>query len=182
MFPLNWSCELSFQIANTAAHQQEHEEEDMLILLANINATVLETGIDQSSNNNILGKGRRCERGKESLLGDTNVDSNEEHKSKKKMIHRDLERQRRPEMAQLYSSLRSLVLIEGIKSFAAGHHIAANVRSKQSNGCPEALKVCIDLRSCCDEKRDGVIPSRSGSDSLLHCNQIAKDEIIPIFP
>ncbi|GAB4826017.1 hypothetical protein Ancab_008885 [Ancistrocladus abbreviatus] len=117
MFPLNQSGELSFQISNAADQQEEEEDQDLQMLLANINASGLEGGSNIQRGNNNLRKGGRGKRGNQSLLGGANLDNNvdEEFIKQKKKIHRDIERQRRQEMAKLHSSLRSLLPPENIK-------------------------------------------------------------------
>ncbi|GMH09063.1 hypothetical protein Nepgr_010903 [Nepenthes gracilis] len=104
MFPLDQNGELSFQISNDS-YQQRQEEEDLMFLE---NMSHVE-GINLA---NSIAHGH-CRRGKKSVADDSK--SNNDDYNKRKIIHRDIERKRRQEMANRYTFLRSILPLEYIK-------------------------------------------------------------------
>ncbi|KAJ4829746.1 hypothetical protein Tsubulata_043741 [Turnera subulata] len=108
MFPLHQGNELCFKISSNP-----HEEHKILQDLMLTHASVGTASTDIA--NNYMGKGRRRKlipvENNKVMAKDDNSTSN----NKKKILHRNIERQRRQEMATLYTSLRSLLPLEYIK-------------------------------------------------------------------
>ncbi|KAK9292886.1 hypothetical protein L1049_020867 [Liquidambar formosana] len=101
MFPLHQGDELLFKISSTT-HQQHTIQKDL---------TLDHAALDGSKLTNNMGKSQRPK----SLVTRGGKDDNTSDNYKKKMMHRDIERQRRQEMASLYGSLRSQLPLEYIK-------------------------------------------------------------------
>ncbi|XP_057996213.1 transcription factor bHLH126-like [Hevea brasiliensis] len=100
MFPLHQGNELCFQISSNAPHKIPQD-----IILPH---PVLYGSPDLTDD---LGKSRR----RKSISMDNDETARDNGNNKKKLLHRDIERQRRQEMATLYASLRSLLPLEHIK-------------------------------------------------------------------
>ncbi|PRQ59968.1 putative transcription factor bHLH family [Rosa chinensis] len=109
MFPLHQGNKLVFQISSSNPHHQNSSEDRILGYASpdGCSSTVL-------SNNNNMGKSRRRKL-VVAALDQTIIENSKDNKKKKMMIHRENERQRRQEMATLYSRLRSLLPLEFIK-------------------------------------------------------------------
>ncbi|CAJ1952572.1 unnamed protein product [Sphenostylis stenocarpa] len=102
MFPLQRGNELVIEFSNSP-HQQQHKISQDLILddYASLDVNVSDKNFPRSQPKNLFYEANK-----------KNHDSNEH---KKKMIHKEIERQRRQEMATCYASLRSLLPLEFIK-------------------------------------------------------------------
>lgn len=99
MFPLHQGNELLFQIPYTPSQQYYTFQQDMIR--------------DDEAGNLSSHKGKN--RTRKLLARDNNDESSNDGKKMKKIMHRDMERQRRQDMATLYTSLRSLLPLEYIK-------------------------------------------------------------------
>ena len=104
MFPLQRGNELVIQFSNSPHQRQQKISEDL----------ILEdyASLDVNDSDKIFSNSRS-----EKLFYGADEDHgnySNDHK-KKKMVHREIERQRRQEMATLYASLRSLLPLEFIK-------------------------------------------------------------------
>ncbi|ESW24364.1 hypothetical protein PHAVU_004G124300 [Phaseolus vulgaris] len=102
MFPLQRGNELVIQFSNSSNHQQHKISQDLILDdYASLDDNVSGKKFSRSQPENLF-----CEENKK------NHDSNEHVK---KMIHKEIERQRRQEMTTCYASLRSLLPLEFIK-------------------------------------------------------------------
>jgi len=104
MFPLQRGNELVIQFSNSPHHQQQHKISQDLILddYASLDDNVSAKKFSTSQPQNLF----------------YHPDKNNHHDSNqhmKKMIHKEIERQRRQEMATCYASLRSLLPLHFIK-------------------------------------------------------------------
>ncbi|KAJ9164110.1 hypothetical protein P3X46_023724 [Hevea brasiliensis] len=132
MFPSHQNNQLSFQISSTP-YQENTIPQDLLLIPGH--STV--DGIDPSKKNN-MGKGRQ----RNPCLSHKKDENNTVAISTKgkRIIHRDIERRRRQEMATLYTSLRNLLPLEYIKGKRA---ISDHVQ--------EAVKYTKDLQKKIEE-------------------------------
>ncbi|KAG8652839.1 hypothetical protein MANES_06G140500v8 [Manihot esculenta] len=146
MFPLHQGNELCFQISSNHPHKIPQD-----LILSN-------PALYGSDITDDLGKSRR----RKSISKD-NDGTAENNDNDKKKLHRDIERQRRQEMATLYASLRSLLplqYIKGKRSISDHMNEAVNYinhlqkRIKKLGVKRDALKQQTNLRE---------IPQRSGS-------------------
>ncbi|KAF2315718.1 hypothetical protein GH714_040250 [Hevea brasiliensis] len=130
--PSHQNNQLSFQISSTP-YQENTIPQDLLLILGH--STV--DGIDPSKKNN-MGKGRQ----RNPCLSHKKDENNtvEISTKGKRIIHRDIERRRRQEMATLYTSLRNLLPLEYIKGKRA---ISDHVQ--------EAVKYTKDLQKKIEE-------------------------------
>jgi hypothetical protein len=104
MFPFHRSNELVFQVRSDPHHQHKIPQ-DLILGHASLDG--------RNFNTNTMGKGRRrklCD-SLDKSYGNFSDNSNKKHK----IMHREIERQRRQEMATLYVSLRSYLPLEFIK-------------------------------------------------------------------
>jgi len=102
MFPLQRGNELVIQFSNGAHHQQHKISQDLIL-------------DDYASlDDNVSGK-KFSRSQPENLFCEANKKNHDSSQHVKKMIHKEIERQRRQEMAACYASLRSLLPLEFIK-------------------------------------------------------------------
>lgn len=106
MFPLQRSNKLATPFSNSVRHRQHKISEDQI--LDDCDSLV----VDFSDKK--LSSGRTKRILYHSTAGTTHANNSEEFK-KKKMVHREIEKQRRQEMATLHASLRSLLPLHFIK-------------------------------------------------------------------
>ncbi|XP_011041656.1 PREDICTED: transcription factor bHLH118-like [Populus euphratica] len=146
MFPLHQGGELCFKISSSP-HQQDNIPQDLI--LAHQYAEI--HGSDITNN---MEKGRR--RNITSMDNDEAARDNNMINSKKKMMHRDIERQRRQEMATLHASLRALLpheFIKGKRSISDHMNEAVNYikylqkKIKETSAKRDKLKKLSDLSS-----------------------------------
>lgn len=105
MFPLQRGNELANSLHH---HRAQHKISEDLIILDDYDSLVVDFSHKK------LGSGT-SRRPKKILYGaDTSGNSNSDE-YKKKMVHREIEKQRRQEMATLHASLRSLLPLDFIK-------------------------------------------------------------------
>ncbi|EXC20866.1 hypothetical protein L484_012941 [Morus notabilis] len=140
MFPLRQSNKLNSYINFFNAHQNCQISED-LILMSHASADV-----GGRRFNNSTGKSQRKRK-----FTDQNSTDNEKRK-----IHREIERQRRQEMATLFVSLRSLIPLEFIKGKRSTHeymseavtyinHLKKKIRELETKR--NELKELLNLRN-----------------------------------
>ncbi|KAF2315719.1 hypothetical protein P3X46_023723 [Hevea brasiliensis] len=99
MFPLHQGNEMCFQISSNPPHKIPQG-----LILSH-------PALYGSDVTDDLGNSRR----RKSISRDSGETARNKDSDKKKLLHRDIERQRRQEMATLYASLRSLLPLEYIK-------------------------------------------------------------------
>lgn len=102
MFPLHQGNELLFRVPYTPSKQHTIQQ-DMILDCASLDASNLSNHKGHSSAGNL------------SARENSDEIANDGKKKRKKIMHRDMERQRRQDMATLYSSLRSLLPLEYVK-------------------------------------------------------------------
>ncbi|KAK3180568.1 hypothetical protein Dsin_014845 [Dipteronia sinensis] len=113
MFPLHTGDELFFSVSSSNPRQDHQYKIPQDLILDDHHASLDDSDI---THNNSMGKSRR--RKLSCAMTDTNEftsSSGNSNNKNKKMMHRDIERQRRQEMATLHASLRSLLPLEFIK-------------------------------------------------------------------
>ncbi|KAJ6869687.1 hypothetical protein NC651_034423 [Populus alba x Populus x berolinensis] len=105
MFPLHQGGELCFKISSSP-HQQDNIPQDLILAhqYAEIHGSDITNSMEKGRRRNIIS------------MDNNEVARDNTNNSKKKMMHRDVERQRRQEMATLYASLRALLPLEFIKA------------------------------------------------------------------
>ncbi|KAJ8752915.1 hypothetical protein K2173_008650 [Erythroxylum novogranatense] len=108
MFPLQQGDDLCFKIISFDPHTQNDIPEDLILAHDSV------YGTNGNMNNEIV-KARRRSKVKFSNPMANITDEAARDSDCKKMMHRDIERLRRQEMATLYSSLRSLLPLEFVK-------------------------------------------------------------------
>ncbi|XP_074318979.1 transcription factor bHLH36-like [Silene latifolia] len=107
MFPFQRSCELSFKVDNEDNPSEQDIEDE--ILLGN-NALFGVSNTINSDRGRGRGRGRSRGRRSVSLGSSSNTNNiNDDEEEKKRVFHREIERQRRMEMSSLFDSLRSVI-------------------------------------------------------------------------
>ncbi|KAK2653702.1 hypothetical protein Ddye_013558 [Dipteronia dyeriana] len=110
MFPLHTGDDLFFSVSSSNPQQYKIPQD---LILDDLHASLDDSDI---THNNSMGKSRRQKLS--CAMMDTNEISSSSgngNNKNKKLMHRDIERQRRQEMATLHASLRSLLPLEFIK-------------------------------------------------------------------
>lgn len=108
MFPLHSGDELFFKVSSNS-HQQDKIPQDLISGHASEASSII---------TNDMGKSRRGQSSSmetDKIPSDNYNSNNSNYNNNKKLMHRDVERQRRQEMATLYASLRALLPLEFIK-------------------------------------------------------------------
>lgn len=95
MFPLHQGDELCFKVGSNPLQQDKIQQDQILTTRASLSGSNITNNMVKSRQRKLI--------------------SMDNDNSKKKMMRRDIERQRRQEMATLYASLRSLLPLEFIK-------------------------------------------------------------------
>ncbi|KAJ0043804.1 hypothetical protein Pint_17329 [Pistacia integerrima] len=159
MFPLNSGDELFFN-ASSNPHQQYNIPEDLIC------------GRDSQDASNITNNSGRSRRRRKSCAMDTADDTNSDNK--KKMMHRDIERQRRQEMATLHASLRSLLPLEYIK----GKRSMSDQMNEAVNYIKHLEVRIKELRVRRDELKKSSNSSSHGSESGSSDQSVCQSNII----
>ncbi|GAB4858688.1 hypothetical protein Ancab_010162 [Ancistrocladus abbreviatus] len=123
MFPLQRSCELSFRISNPAEedHPHHHHEQPLQINQQEQVGIIISGHRPSASadNSNIStgrkGRQRAKSQGDHTKLNHDDDGDQDGNNRKKRILHREIERQRRLDMSKLFSSLRALLPPEHIK-------------------------------------------------------------------
>lgn len=108
MFPLHSGDDLFFKVSSDS-HQQYKIPQDLISGHASEASSII---------TNDMGKSRRGQSSSmetDRIPSDNYNNNNSNYNNNKKLMHRDIERQRRQEMATLYASLRALLPLEFIK-------------------------------------------------------------------
>ncbi|XP_048228535.1 transcription factor bHLH36 isoform X2 [Ricinus communis] len=167
MFPLQQGNELCFKISSNP-HQQQHTLIPQDLILDH--PELLHACTDVTHN---VGKSRR-----QKLMSADNNNKNDHGintpslitNDKKKMMHRDIERQRRQEMATLHASLRSLLPLEYIK----GKRSISDHMNEAVNYIKHLRKRIEELDTKRDELKQQMnirdIPSGSSGGSSGDCS------------
>nr|GMC61936.1 transcription factor bHLH118-like [Ipomoea batatas] len=169
MFPLQrCSDELAYQIlSDPHPHlpcQQNTISEDLILDFdyTSNSCPLLDTNNDNSNVNNCSSSSSRKRKQKAAVFVAANTHPEKDEKLKK-IVHRDVERRRRKEMATLYSSLRSLLPVEYVKRkrSSASEYMQAAVnyieqmhtnlkeleRSRRGHGCSSGY---VSVNGCRD--------------------------------
>lgn len=122
MFPFQQSGELSFQTTDFVGEEEQFNVENQIywtdVASAEVGNMNTNVGLGQDNRERVRGRGRGRGRGRKSTFSPNNVISNcndNSDEQKRKTIHKEVERQRRLEMSNLYSSLRSTLPAEYTK-------------------------------------------------------------------
>ncbi|XP_027923562.1 transcription factor bHLH118-like isoform X2 [Vigna unguiculata] len=153
MFPLQRGNELVIQFSNSPHQQQQHKISQDLILddYASLDDNVSAKKFSTSQPQNLF----------------YHPDKNNHHDSNqhmKKMIHKEIERQRRQEMATCYASLRSLLplhFIKGKRSISDHMNEAVNYIKHMQNNIKELVAKRDELKklsnySSMDNSHEGL--------------------------
>ena len=108
MFPLQRCNELAKPLSNSLNHHPQHHKISEDLILDDCDSLVIDFSLNKMNTNRPPNKLFYIDR--------TNHGSNRNSiEDKKKMVHREIEKQRRQEMATLHTSLRSLLPLHFIK-------------------------------------------------------------------
>ncbi|GAB4858686.1 hypothetical protein Ancab_010160 [Ancistrocladus abbreviatus] len=157
MFPLQRSCELSFRIKNPAEedHRHYHHEQPLQINQQEQVGIIISGHRPSASadNSNISTRRKGRQRAKSQgdhtkLNHDNDGDQDDGNNRKKRILHREIECQRRQDMSKLFSKLRALLPPEHIKGkrFVCDHIMAAAnyVKNLQKRGGME-VKISVGV-------------------------------------
>ncbi|GAY41300.1 hypothetical protein CUMW_058370 [Citrus unshiu] len=108
MFPLHSGDELFFKVSSNS-HQQDKIPQDLISGHASEASSIITNDMGKSH------RGQSFSMETDKIPSDNYNSNNSNYNNNKKLMHRDVERQRRQEMATLYASLRALLPLEFIK-------------------------------------------------------------------
>lgn len=108
MFPLHSGDELFFKVSSNS-HQQDKIPQDLISGHASEASSIITNDMGKSH------RGQSFSMETDKIPSDNYNSNNSNYNNNKKLVHRDVERQRRQEMATLYASLRALLPLEFIK-------------------------------------------------------------------
>lgn len=108
MFPLHSGDELFIKVSSNS-HQQDKIPQDLISGHASEASSIITNDMGKSH------RGQSFSMETDKIPSDNYNSNNSNYNNNKKLMHRDVERQRRQEMATLYASLRALLPLEFIK-------------------------------------------------------------------
>ncbi|KAL3341987.1 hypothetical protein AABB24_026152 [Solanum stoloniferum] len=130
MFSLQASDDLLIQILSNSCQQSKNISQDPVMDFASMETTRTHIPANINSQKKRISKRKLNTNNEDGIASD-------DHFKLRKIIHRDIERQRRQEMAALYSSLRSLLplqYVKGKRSVSDHMHEAVNyIKEMQGN-------------------------------------------------
>ncbi|XP_014510613.1 transcription factor bHLH118 [Vigna radiata var. radiata] len=138
MFPFQRGNELVIQFSNSPHHHQQHEISQQDLILDDY----------ASLDDNLSGKNFSRTQS-ENLFYEPNKKNHDSNEHMKKMIHKEIERQRRQEMATCYASLRSLLplqFIKGKRSISDHMNEAVNYIKHMQNNIKELVAKRDELK------------------------------------
>ncbi|XP_061359006.1 transcription factor bHLH118-like [Gastrolobium bilobum] len=159
MFPLQRGNELVIQFSNSPHHEQHEISQDLIL--------------DDYASLDVNDCDKKLStRKKLSYGGDKNHGASNEQK-KKKIVHREIERQRRQEMATFYASLRSLLPLEFIKgkrSMSDHMNEAVNYIKHMQNNIKELGAKRDELKKLSNSKMENQESKHTSCNFTLHEN------------
>ncbi|XP_057547078.1 transcription factor bHLH126-like isoform X2 [Amaranthus tricolor] len=169
MFPFQQSCELSFKIRDEGDQNNEITNLEDQIMLENNSLLGFNNNINNVSINPERGRGRgqgRGRRSSSSLAGSSSTNNTiaNNDEVEKRILHREYERLRRQEMANLFNSLRQTLPVELIQ----GKRSISDDVGEAINYIQDLKKKVKELKEKRDQLRQSVeSPSSSGNDAGL---------------
>nr|WCO08263.1 hypothetical protein [Suaeda aralocaspica] len=204
MFPFQRSCELSFKISDEGDQYEQIDNLENQILLDSNNNSNSNFGVGVGSStvdvNPGRGRGRGRGRGERplsssSLAGTSNNNNtnqnnnnnNNNDENDKKIVHREYERQRRQEMANLYNSLRTILPSE----YTQGKRSISDHVGEAINYITDLKKNVKELEEKRDELKQSTITTSSvhelgesssaaGLPAGSRCNVLIRESVVGI--